>query len=317
LTNLLDHFTKYNQVIRVTLANISTKQITKARQLLRQLGGNIIVGKDSITRLALRILTRTLKNPEDYQTYLDKYPERPDLKTLYHEMKGKFALVFTNESYVDLKPKLEAERIKVGAKAGITAPNDVWIRKGPTGIDPGKIGDFHRLNIQVKTARSAIEVTKDYKLCAKGEYVSETVSSMCRMLNIIPFEYGMELEWVFSEGLLIPKEIINMTDDVILSNLRANVGFVTGLSLEANIPNSLSVPHFMVNSFKCLLAVGLEGGYEFKQLKEAQESLAKATEEAVNAPEEKAEEKAEEAEEEEESEEDESISMGGMADMFG
>ena len=316
LKKLLDNFTKYKQVIRVTLINISTKQITKARQLLRELGGTLIVGKDSLTRLAVRILTRTLENPEEYQEYIDQYPERPELKNIYDQLKGKFALVFADQSYVELKPKLEAERIQMGAKAGIVAPNDVWIRKGPTGIDPGKIGDFHRLNIQVKTVRSSIEVTKDYKLCAKGEVVTETVSGMCRMLNIIPFEYGMELEWVLSEGLLIPKEIIEMTDDQILDNLRTNVGFVTALSLEANIPNSLSVPHFMVNSFKYLLAIGLEGGYEFKQLKEAQENQAKAEEEAANAP--KEEEKEEEEEEEDEEEEDEgSISMGGMMDMFG
>lgn len=319
LHKLCHNFTNYKQVIRVTLINISTRQITNARKLLREMGGTLIVGKDSLTRLAIRILTRTVKNPENYQEYIDKYPERPDLKNIYHSLKGKFALIFADQSYVELKPKIEAERIKMAAKAGIIAPNDVWIRKGPTGIDPGKIGDFHRLNIQVKTARSSIEVTKDYKLCAKDEIVSETVSGMCRLLNIIPFEYGMELEWVLSEGQLIPKDIIELKDDQILANLSKNVGWVTALSVEANIPNSLSVPHFVVNSFKYLLAVGLEGEYEFKQLKEAQENQAKATEEAANQEGDKKEDAAEEEaeEEEEEEEEDSSVSMGGMMDMFG
>ena len=60
---------------------------------------------------------------------------------------------------------------------------------------------------------------------------------MCHILNIIPFEYSMELKWVLSEGNLIPKEIIDIKDDKILANLRTNVGFVTALSLEANISN--------------------------------------------------------------------------------
>ena len=110
-----------------------------------------------------------------------------------------------------------------------------------------------------------------------------------------------------------------MKDDQILANLSKNVGWVTALSVEANIPNSLSVPHFVVNSFKYLLAVGLEGEYEFKQLKEAQENQAKATEEAANQEGDKKEDAAEEEaeEEEEEEEEDSSVSMGGMMDMFG
>ena len=214
---------------------------------------------------------------------------------------------------MDLKPLLEAEKIQMGAKAGIIAPNDVWIRAGPTGIDPGKIGEFHRLNIQVKTARSAIEVTKDYKLCPKGEVVSETVSAMCRLLDIIPFEYAMELDWVYSAHQLIPKEVIDMKDDEIMNGFTSNIGLLTALSVEAGLPNKLSVPHFIVNTFKMMMAIGEEGGYEFKELKEAKEAQA-------NAPveEEKKEEENQEEEEEEEEEEDDSFDMGdGAFDMFG
>ena len=313
LHNLLKNFTKYDQVMRVNINNISTKQITKAREMLRKEGGCLIVGKDSLTRLAIRILTRQV-DEEIYGDFLAQYPERPDLVNIIKELKGKFALIFTDKSYVDLKPLLEAEKIQMGAKAGIIAPNDVWIRAGPTGIDPGKIGDFHRLNVQVKTARSAIEVTKDYKLCPKGEVVSETVSAMCRLLDIIPFEYAMELDWVYSDHQLIPKEIIEMKDDEIMNGFTANIRFMTALSVEAGLPNKLSVPHFIVNTFKMMMAIGEEGGYEFKELKEAKEAQA-------NAPvveEEKKEEEDKEDEESEEEEDDDSFDMGdGAFDMFG
>ena len=309
--NLLKNFTEFDQVIRVDINNISTKQITKAREMLRREGGCLIVGKDSLTRLAIRILTRQV-DETIYKEFLEAYPERMDLKNILDELKGKFALIFTNTSYVELKPLLKAEKIQMGAKAGIIAPNDVWIRTGPTGIDPGKIGEFHRLNIQVKTARSAIEVTKDYKLCAKGELVSETVSAMCRLLDIIPFEYSMQIDWVYANCQLIPKSVIDMEDDEIMNGFVENIRFMTALSVEAGLPNSLSVPHFVVNAFKYLMAIGEEGGYEFKELKEAKEAK-------QNAPEEKAEEKAEEEEEEEEEEEDEdgSFDMGDGFDMFG
>lgn len=316
LLKLLRAFTDYEQVIRVNINNISTKQITKGREMLRREGGVLIVGKDSLTRLAIRILSRQV-DETIYKDFLAQFPERADLVAIEQHLKGKFALVFSNKNYIELKPLLEAEKIQMGAKAGIIAPNDVWIRKGPTGIDPGKIGEFHRLNIQVKTARSAIEVTKDYKLCSKGEVVSETVSAMCRKLNIIPFEYAMQLDWVFSQSQLIPKEVIEMKDDEILKGLVDNVRFMTALSVEAGLPNSLSVPHFVVNTFKILMAIGEEGGYEFKELKQAKEQQA-----AAPVVEEKAAEgdKAgddEDSDEESEEEEDDSVDMDGAFDMFG
>ena len=312
---LLKNFTEYEQVIRVNIQNISTKQITKAREMLRREGGVLVVGKDSLTRLAIRILTRKV-DPELYSEFIDAYPARHDLTAIIKELKGKFALVFSNKNYIELKPLLEAEKIQMGAKAGIIAPNDVWIRKGPTGMDPGKIGEFHRLNIQVKTARSAIEVTKDYKLCAKGEVVSETVSAMCRMLNIIPFEYAMELDWVFSNSQLIPKEVIEMKDEAIMEGLVDNIRFMTALSVEAGLPNSLSVPHFVVNTFKYLMAIGEEGGYEFKELKEAKEAQAAAPQEEEKPKEEAADDDDDDDDDESEEEED-SIDMGGAFDMFG
>jgi len=314
LKNLLNNFTEYNQVIRVNINNISTAQITKARQMLRREGGCLIVGKDSITRLAIRILTRKV-DETIYKEYLEQYDAKPELEPLLDNIKGKFALVFSNKNYIELKPLLEAEKIQMGAKAGLIAPNDVWIRKGPTGMDPGKIGEFHRLNIQVKTARSAIEVTKDYKLCTKGEVVSETVSAMCRMLQIIPFEYAMELDWVFSEGQLIPKEVIEMKDDEILNGFVDNVRFMTALSVEAGLPNTLSVPHFVLNTFKYLMAIGEEGGYEFKELKEAKEAQANAPVEEEKPKEEENNDDDDDSDEEEE--EDDSIDMGGAFDMFG
>lgn len=312
LHNLLKNFSEFDQVIRVDINNISTKQITKARQMLRREGGSLIVGKDSLTRLAIRILTRNV-DETIYKEFLEAYPERKDLLNIEKEMKGKFALVFTNKSYVELKPQFEAEKIQMGAKAGIEAPNDVWIRAGPTGIDPGKIGEFHRLNIQVKTARSAIEVTKDYRLCAKGEVVTETMSAMCRLLNIIPFEYAMQIDWVYSNKQLIPKSVIDMKDDEIMNGFLENIKYMTALSVEAALPNTLSAPHFVVNTFKYLMAIGEEGGYEFKELKQAKEAQASAPVEAEKPAEEAAEE-----EEEEEDEDDGSFDMGdGAFDMFG
>jgi large subunit ribosomal protein LP0 len=309
LHKLCQAFTDYKQVLRVALDNISTKQIVKAREMLRREGGVLIVGKDSLTRLAVRILTRKV-DPVAYKEFVDKYPERQDLTKIIDELRGKFALVFTEKSYMEIKPLLQEEKVQMAAKAGILAPNDVWIKAGPTGIDPGKIGEFHRLNIQVKTARSAIEVTKDYKLCSVGEMVSETVSAMCRLLNIIPFEYVMSLDWVYTDGELIPKEVIDMPEDQVIQSLKENVLYMTALSVESGLPNTLSVPHFIVNSFKYLMAIGLEGGYEFKQLKEAQEAQANAP---ADGDANNADAKEAEAEPEEEVEEEEDdFSMGGL-----
>jgi hypothetical protein len=38
----------------------------------------------------------------------------------------------------------------------------------------------------------------------------------------------------------------------------------TGLSLQANLPNKISIPHTIKGTFKNLMAVGLSADYQFE-----------------------------------------------------
>lgn len=58
----------------------------------------------------------------------------------------------------------------------------------------------------------------------------------------------------------------------VLNNFTNNVKAATALCLEAGLPNALSLPHMILNTFKSLLAVGLESNYKFKELEEAMNS---------------------------------------------
>lgn len=115
-------------------------------------------------------------------------------------MKNNVGLIFSEDSYIELKQKIEAETISMPARTGIIAPCDVVIPAGPTGIEVGKIDLFHKLNISCKTVKSAIEVVKEVKIISKGEKVGEGATQMCKLLSIIPFHYALQFQYVFMEG---------------------------------------------------------------------------------------------------------------------
>ncbi len=68
------------------------------------------------------------------------------------------------------------------------------IKAGPTSIDPVRIGEFSRIGIQAKTAKGTLEIIKDFELCKKGDIVTATVSTITKLLNIIPFHYALSLK---------------------------------------------------------------------------------------------------------------------------
>jgi len=55
-----------------------------------------------------------------------------------------------------------------------------------------------------------LEIVKEFHLCKTGDLVTETISHMCRMLNIIPFQYAMEVKFVYLNGSIIPQEVVNI-----------------------------------------------------------------------------------------------------------
>jgi len=268
---LCQAFTNYKQIAVVALDNVSTNQIHKARNILAngEHKGEMIVGKNTLIKKALKFMTeKPDPSSVDYEEH-SKWTQNEKLAALTPLMARNVGLIFSEESYMELREKIEAEKIKMPARTGVIAPCDVVVPAGPTGVEVGKIDLFHKLNFQCKTVKSAIEVVKDLKIITKGEKVGEGATQMCKLLQIVPFEYSLAFQYVYLDGVILDQDIIEMPLDNIRDSFKNYAGFLTSLSLGANIPNSLSVPHFIGNAFKTCLAIGSESGYSFKQLEDA------------------------------------------------
>lgn len=59
-----------------------------------------------------------------------------------NQLKGNTNIIFTNGDLGDVKQILDTEVRPSPAKAGMVAPDDVWIPAGPTGLDPKQTGFF-------------------------------------------------------------------------------------------------------------------------------------------------------------------------------
>lgn len=313
---LCECFTSFKQVIVVQLDNVSTNQIHKARSLLRESGskGEMIIGKNTLIKKALKFMTKDADpSSGDYEDH-KKWTKDTRLEVLEPLMKLNIGLIFSDEPYMELREKIEAEIISQPARTGVIAPCDVFIPAGPTGIEVGKIDFFHKLNISCKTVKSAIEVVKEVKIITKGEKVGEGATQMCKLMNIIPFEYKLEFLAVYMDGVILDKTVIDMPLDTVVDKFKDFSGILTAVSLGGNIPNALSVPHFIANAFKTCLAIGSESGYSFKALEDALNAA--STQVAAAPTETKVEEKKEvaAAKVEEEEEEEEDMDIG---DLFG
>lgn len=76
------------------------------------------------------------KVDEDYDDRKDSFIPCPELEKLANLLKGNTGIIFSNGDLSDIKIIIDQQKREAPAKVGIIAPDDVWIRAGPTGLDP-------------------------------------------------------------------------------------------------------------------------------------------------------------------------------------
>jgi len=220
------------------------------QRIRRELRGQavLLMGKNTMIRKVIR-------------THLDQHPE---WESLLSWITGNIGLVFTNDA--DLKKIRDiclAAKVPAAAKAGIKAPSDVIIPKGITTLEPTKTSFLQALNIASKINKGTIEILQDVHLIKKGEKVGSSESTLLQMLDIRPFEYGLQMVAVYDEGAASDASIIDTTDDVILSKFLVGIGNVASLSLGISFPSLASLPHVVLNGYKNILSIALETSYSF------------------------------------------------------
>jgi len=304
-TKLIQYVQDYKSIVVVTANHVGSHQIQSIRQELRGRAA-ILFGKNTLMRMVLREIAET----------------NPDIQNFIPCVKGNCGLVFTNEDIKEIRDVLVNNKVKAPAKAGVIAPNDVTVPPGPTGLDPGQTSFFQALNIGTKIFKGQIEITSKVYLIKKGDKVGSSEAAFLDKLNITPFEYGLVVDTIYSEGAVFDPEVLDLSESDLASKFFSAVRVVAALGLRLGLPNIASLPHSFANAFKKLLALSVQSDYSFSASEKYKEYLADpaaymAAHGMSAAPVAAAAGEKEEAEAEPEPEEEEESSDDAGLGMFG
>jgi len=291
----------YSKILIVGADNVGSHLMQKIRHALR--GQAVIqMGKNTMIRKALRELIET----------------NPVYEALLPLVKGNVGFVFTKGDLNYTRSKLLEYRVGAPAKAGIIAPNDVIVPKGPTGMEPTQTSFLQALNIASKINRGQVEIINDVPLIKKGEKVGSSEATLLAKLNIKPFSYGLQVLHVYDNGHIHDPSVLDLTDADLLSKFTDGLNRVAALSLEMGLPTLASLPHSLANAYKNVLAVSVETNYTFPAAQQIKDYIANPSTHAAAAPAAKVAAPAkEEKKEEKPVEEEEDDDMFGGGGLFG
>ncbi|XP_028405829.1 60S acidic ribosomal protein P0-like isoform X2 [Dendronephthya gigantea] len=240
-TKIIQLLDEYPKVFIVGADNVGSKQMQQIRISLRG-KGELLMGKNTMMRKAIR---GHLEN-------------NPDLEKLLPHIKGNVGFVFTKEDLNEVRDVIRENKVEAPAKAGAIAPIDVKVSPVNTGLGPEKTSFFQALAIPTKITRGTIEILSEVHLIHKDEKVGASEATLLQMLKIYPFSYGLQIQQVYEAGSVFSPDVLDITEDDIMSKFIQGIANVASVSLAIGYPTVASVPHSIANGFKNVIAVALE-----------------------------------------------------------
>jgi large subunit ribosomal protein LP0 len=124
---------KYSKCLFVNVDNVTSKQICVMRKMFREIGANMIMGKNTLMRKAIKEMI-----DEDEQNG----KSRPQLEMIRDRLQLNTGLIFTDGDLSGIKQIIDTQVREAPAKIGTLANADVTVPAGPTGMDPKQTSFF-------------------------------------------------------------------------------------------------------------------------------------------------------------------------------
>ena len=179
---------------------------------------------------------------------------------------GPNVFLFTNGNPFKIAMELNANKVKVFAKAGDIAMNDIVISAGNTGLSPGPlIGKFGALGVRTRIESGNIWVAQDTTVCKRGETISEDLADLLQRMGVRASEMGLSIKAVYEKGDIILGEDLILDLDSYRTQLEQAVGGAFKVAVEAAYVTPETLPSIIAKAVQQARAVAIEAEWASPQ----------------------------------------------------
>lgn len=164
--------------------------------------------------------------------------EKEDIEQLEENDATQPAFIFSNKDPFQLYQLIQENKTSAAAQGGETAPNDIIVPEGDTGIGPGPmLGKLQQAGLQVQVDDGSIHVQKDGVIVEKGETITEDDAEILNQMGIEPLEIGLTLDVAYNDGDLFTADQLDIDIDEYRTDVEAAAGQAFNLAVNAGIIN--------------------------------------------------------------------------------
>ncbi|MDD5133138.1 MAG: 50S ribosomal protein L10 [Candidatus Nanoarchaeia archaeon] len=249
LANLMNK----NQVVGIIdLTNLPSSTLQKIRSKLRD-DAKIITVKKILIQKAIEKAKEGKKGLEKLEEFLGGIP----------------ALILTNKDSFRLSKLLLQHKSSAVAKPGQIAPNDIVIPAGPTEFTPGPvIGELGQIGLKTAVENGKIAIKEDKLIVKKGDIINQKISAVIAKLGIEPMTITMNLVGTFENGLIYKHDVLSITEEEYMNNLKLAALQAYTLALKIEYPAEKVIKQIVTNAALEEKALAAKLNLSFEETKE-------------------------------------------------
>ncbi len=234
------------------------------QDLRKQLRGQVTIKgiKNNLMRISMEKVG--LQGTEDFIT----------------QIKGQNIYIFSNGNPFSLAMTLHKNKVRVFAKAGDIALEDLMVPAGNTGLSPGPIiSKFGGLSIRTRIEAGNIWVVSDTVVAKAGDEISADLADLLTRLGVRASEMGLEIKAVYEDGIVIPKEELILDVNVYSERLSRASSEAYQVALNAAYVTSMTIMPLISLAAQNVRMLALESAWVTPETVE--ELVARANAQAV------------------------------------
>ncbi len=242
------------QVVQKTVELINQYQIIAAADLNKVSSGML---QDMRKQLRGNHFFRVVKN-----TLMRKSMEqagKAGTQEFMDAISGPNVFLFTNGNPFKVAMELNANKVKVFAKADDIAMNDIVMKAGNSGLSPGPlIGKFGVLSVRTRIEAGNIWVVQDTVVRKKGEEIGEDLADLLTRMGVRASEMGLSIKAVWENGEVLPGESLILDLDEYRAKLEQAIGGAFKVAIEAAYVTPETAPILLAKATQEAIAVAVE-----------------------------------------------------------
>jgi large subunit ribosomal protein L10 len=196
-------------------------------------------------------------------------------------IKGQNIYIFSNGNPFELAMTLHRNKVRVFAKAGDAAVEDLVIPAGNTGLSPGPIiSKFGAQGVRTRIESGNIWVVQDTGVAKAGDPISGDLADLLTRLGIRASEMGLEIKAVYESGSVIPRDELILDLEAYGDRLARAYSGALQVALKAAYPTTATTATLLSLAAQNARKVALEASYVTPET--VVELIARASAQAIN-----------------------------------